>query len=57
MVKASCPEDCAVDCLWQSDVFACRVSGFICLGVVCFLGGRGGLWIDEFGLVLNNCFR
>lgn len=68
VVKASCPEDSVVDCLWQSDVFACRVSGSVCLGFgVLFLFLRfgcfvwfwwgGGLWGDGFGLILYNCFR
>lgn len=47
VLKVSCPEDCAVDCLWQSDVFACRISGSVCLG----FGGFRFLWGGGFGLV------
>lgn len=68
VVKASCPEDCAVDCLRQCDIFACRVSGSPSSikgssferAVCCFwffVCLRGFLWGGGFGLVLNNCFR
>lgn len=57
VVKASCPEDCAVDCLWQFDVFACRVSGSVCLGFgVLFLFLWFGCFVWVFGLVFLLVF-
>lgn len=56
MVKVSYPEDYAVDCLWQSDVFACRGSGVsrFSRGKLCKARKCGGLFVC-LGFVVVVC--
>lgn len=57
MVKVSYPEDYAVGCLWQSDVFACRVSGISLFsrGKLCKARKCGGVGCLGFVVVVCHC--